>query len=43
MKQDFEQISRVSGFMHHNGGLYFREISENEYEFKATIKRVSFK
>ena len=38
MKQDFEQISRVSGFMHHNGGLYFREISENEYEFKATIK-----
>ena len=23
---------------HHNGGLYFREISENEYEFKATIK-----
>ena len=38
MKQNFEQISRVSGFMHHNGGLYFREISENEYEFKATIK-----
>ena len=38
MKQDFEQISRVSGFMHHNGGLYFREISGNEYEFKATIK-----
>ena len=38
MKQDFEQISRVSGFMHHNGGLYFREISENEYEFKAKIK-----
>ena len=38
MKQDFEQISRVSGFMHHNGGLYFREISENEYEFKARIR-----
>ena len=38
MKQDFEQISKVSGFMHHNGGLYFREISENEYEFKATIQ-----
>ena len=38
MKQNFEQISRVSVFMHHNGGLYFREISENEYEFKATIK-----
>ena len=38
MKQDFEQISRVSGFMHHNGGLYFREISESEYEFKAVVK-----
>ena len=38
MKQDFEQISKVSGFMHHNGGLYFREISENEYEFKAIIR-----
>ena len=38
MKKNFEQISRVSGFMHHNGGLYFREISENEYEFKTIIK-----
>tara|TARA_Y100000817_G_scaffold190290_1_gene148692 strand:- start:132 stop:329 length:198 start_codon:yes stop_codon:yes gene_type:complete len=38
MTENFEQISSVSGFMHHNGGLYFREISENEYEFKATIK-----
>ena len=38
MNKEFEQISRVSGFMHHNGGLYFREISENEYEFKATIR-----
>jgi len=24
--------------MKHNGGLLFRTISENEYEFKATIK-----
>ena len=38
MKQYFELISRGSGFMQHNGCLYFREISENEYEFKATIK-----
>ena len=38
MKKNFEQISRVSGFMHHNGGLYFREVSENEYEFKTIIK-----
>tara|TARA_A100001015_G_scaffold287139_1_gene356592 strand:+ start:1206 stop:1607 length:402 start_codon:yes stop_codon:yes gene_type:complete len=39
MTENFEQISRVSGFMHHNGGLYFREVSENEYEFKAIIKK----
>ena len=38
MTENFEQISRVSGFMHHNGGLYFREISESEYEFKAVVK-----
>mgnify|MGYP001447972409 CR=1 FL=1 len=38
MKKDFEQISKMSGFMHHNGGLYFREISEKKYEFKTTIK-----
>ena len=37
MGNKFQQISKVSGFMHHNGGLYFREISENEYEFKSTI------
>ena len=38
MKKGFEQISKMSGFMHHNGGLYFREISEKKYEFKTTIK-----
>tara|TARA_B100000989_G_scaffold239680_1_gene186534 strand:+ start:3011 stop:3412 length:402 start_codon:yes stop_codon:yes gene_type:complete len=38
MTKEFEQISRISGFMHHNGGLLFKEISENEYEFKITIK-----
>lgn len=37
MSEEFEQISKVSGFMHHNGGLYFRKISENFYEFKTTI------
>ena len=40
MNKDFDQISRVSGFMHHNGGLLFREISENQYEFKTTIKNM---
>jgi len=38
MSKDFDQISLKPGFMKHNGGLLFKTISENEYEFKATIK-----
>ena len=38
MSKDFEQISLKPGFMRHNGGLLFKKISENEYEFKTTIK-----
>ena len=38
MSEDFEQISLKAGFMKHNGGLLFKTISENEYEFKTTIK-----
>ena len=38
MKNKFEQISLKPGFMQHNGGLLFRNISEIEYEFKSTIK-----
>jgi uncharacterized protein (TIGR00369 family) len=38
MKNKFEQISLNPGFMQHNGGLLFRNISEIEYEFKSTIK-----
>ena len=38
MSKKFEQISTKSSFMKYNGGLLFREISENEYEFKTTIK-----
>ena len=38
MTEKFEQISTKSGFMKHNGGILFRAISENEYEFKTTIK-----
>ena len=38
MSQDFEQISIKPGFMKHNGGLLFRTISKNEFEFKTTIK-----
>jgi len=37
MNKTFEQISIKPGFMKHNGGLLFREISKNEYEFKTTI------
>ena len=38
MSREFEQISFKPGFMKHNGGLLFKTISENEYEFKTTIK-----
>tara|TARA_B100000029_G_C17131450_1_gene798919 strand:+ start:184 stop:603 length:420 start_codon:yes stop_codon:yes gene_type:complete len=38
MSEDFKQISLKPGFMKHNGGLLFKTISENEYEFKTTIK-----
>ena len=37
MSNQFEQISLKPGFMKHNGGLLFRNVSENEYEFKSTI------
>ena len=37
MSNKFEQISLKPGFMKHNGGVIFRNISENEYEFKSTI------
>ena len=38
MSKKFEQISIKPGFMKHNGGLLFREISESEFEFKTTIE-----
>ena len=37
MKNQFEQISVKPGFMKHNGGLLFKNISENEYQFKTVI------
>ena len=37
MSKKFEQISFKPGFMKHNGGLLFKNISENEYQFKTTI------
>ena len=38
MNDQFEQISIKPGFMKHNGGLLFKVISENEFEFKTIIK-----
>jgi len=37
MNNEFEQISLKPGFMKHNGGIMLKTISENEYQFKATI------
>ena len=37
MSNKFEQISIKPGFMKHNGGVLFRSISDNEYEFKSII------
>ena len=39
MSDKFEQISLKPGFMKHNGGVLFRNISETEYEFKSTINK----
>ena len=37
MSNKFEQISLKPGFMKHNGGVLFRNISNTEFEFKSTI------
>lgn len=39
MSEKFEQISLKPGFMKHNGGVLFRNISEIEYEFKSVINK----
>ena len=39
MSDEFEQISLKQGFMKHNGGVMFKNISETEYEFKSTINQ----
>ena len=39
MPEEFEQISLKPGFMKHNGGVLFRNISETEYEFKSTVNK----
>ena len=37
MSKEFEQISVKPGFMKHNGGLLFKTIRDNEYQFKTVI------
>ena len=37
MTKEFEQISLKPGFMKHNGGVLFKNISETEFEFKSII------
>ncbi len=37
MNKEYEQISIKPGFMKHNGGVLFRNISDTEYEFKSKI------
>ena len=39
MSKRFEQISKVSGFMKHNGGMLFKKISEKNFEFKVKIQK----
>jgi len=39
MSEKFEQISLKPGFMKHNGGVLFRNISETEYQFKSIINK----
>ena len=39
MSDKFEQISLKPGFMKHNGGVLFRNVSGDEYEFKSKISK----
>jgi uncharacterized protein (TIGR00369 family) len=39
MNKKFKQISLNPGFMKHNGGVMFRDISDTEFEFKSTINK----
>ena len=39
MSENFEQLSIKPGYMKHNGGLLFKKISKNEFQFKTTINK----
>ena len=36
----YKQLSKKPGFLKHNGGLLFRKVNENIYEFKTKIKKI---
>ena len=37
MINKFQQISVKPGFMKHNGGVFFKKITNTKYQFKSTI------
>ena len=39
MRKKFKQLSTKTGFMKHNGGLFFRAISKKQYEFRTKINK----
>ena len=39
MTKDFEQLSTKLGYMKHNGGLLFKELSKNEFKFRTKINK----
>jgi len=39
MKKIFKQISNKPGFMKHNGGLFFKKITNDKYQFKTKITK----
>jgi len=36
----YKQLSKKPGFLKNNGGLLFRKVNENIYEFKTKIKKI---
>ena len=36
----YKQLSKKPGFLKNNGGLLFKKVNENTYEFKTKIKKI---
>ena len=39
MSKIYHQISKKPGFMKHNGGLFFRDLTKDKYQFKTKVKK----